>query len=136
MGTIAIVEDSRIDRRFAAAGMLAAGYGVREIIPYTLPQVLVNLRQCRPAAVLLDYYMPGCPAEAVVAACRQDPELAEVPIVLVTAHRDAPGATRLDIDGLVFKPYRSRDLQSALLVALLHRAPAATGDDLPREGVA
>lgn len=56
----------------------------------------------RPRVMLLDYRMPRMDGAATVSAIRADPELARLPIIMVTG---VVGATPPDVIALVHKPY-------------------------------
>jgi CheY-like chemotaxis protein len=55
----------------------------------------------RPAAVFLDHYMPRIDGMAVLAAIRQDPALATIPVVWMSGDRAHPAAA----DSYLEKPF-------------------------------
>ncbi|HXU74594.1 MAG TPA: response regulator [Polyangia bacterium] len=60
---------------------------------------LERMRQgAPPALVILDFMMPRMNGEEFRAAQLRDPELAAIPVVLLTGAGDATGATRLQVE--------------------------------------
>lgn len=60
---------------------------------------LERMRQgAPPALVILDFMMPRMNGEEFRAAQLRDPELARVPVVLLTGAGEAGGATRLQVE--------------------------------------
>jgi two-component system phosphate regulon response regulator PhoB len=76
--------------------------------------VLKLLREDPPAVLLMDYLMPGCPGASLVRACREDPSLKDLPILVITAHRDEEIQERLERMGslgFLHKPFEPQTLQ-------------------------
>lgn len=66
-------------------------------------------RELRPSVVTLDVMMPSMDGWAVLSALKQDPELAEVPVVMVTIVEDRNLAYTLGATDYLVKPFdRSR----------------------------
>ena len=82
---------------------------------------LVKLTATRPALVLLDLMMPDLGGVRVLEELRQDPELADTPVIVVTGKIDAvPGVREVLGDDNVFvKPFA--------VAELLARVEAVTG---------
>ena len=81
----------------------------------------------RPDVVILDWMMPGYSGLEVAARLRDSSDLAEVPIVLVTARdqeRDEAAATIAGVTRYLRKPFASSDL-SNLVHSLLDPQPTA-----------
>jgi two-component system chemotaxis response regulator CheY len=107
MSRIAIVDDSRLVRTFAASVLRAKGHVTIEVDPTSLAEVLTILREQAPDLVMVDLLMPECPGEGLVAACRSDAKLQELPILIVSAHRDEEILVRLQqmgLSGFLLKP--------------------------------
>lgn len=107
MPRIAIVDDSRLVRAFAAAALRAKGHEAVEVEPTSLFEVLRVLREAPVDLLLVDFLMPGCPGESLVRACREDEALRDLPILVVSAHRDEASLVRLQqmgISGFLLKP--------------------------------
>ena len=107
MSRIAIVDDSRLVRAFAAAALRAKGHEALEVDPTSLFEVLKVLRETPVDLLLADYLMPNCPGESLVRACREDAALQSLPILIVSAHRDDDSLIRMQqmgISGFLLKP--------------------------------
>jgi CheY-like chemotaxis protein len=114
MARIAIVDDSRLARTFAASCLRKFGHVPVEIDPLSIFEVLKVLREEPPQLMLMDYLMPGCPGNSLVRACREDPNLKEIPILVITAHRDEEIQQRLERMGrlgFLHKPFEPQILQ-------------------------
>jgi len=114
MARIAIVDDSRLARTFAASCLRKFGHEAIEIDPISIFEVLKVLRDDPPELLLMDYLMPGCPGNSLVRACREDQSLKEIPILVITAHRDEEIQARLERMGslgFLHKPFEPQALQ-------------------------
>jgi len=108
MALIAVVDDSRLARTFAASCLRKAGHEVMEIDPVSIFEVLKVMRENPPQLLVMDYLMPGCPGASLVRVCREDPTLAAMPILVITAHHDEEIQERLERMGslgFLHKPY-------------------------------
>lgn len=107
MTRITILDDSRLARTFAAGALRARGLEVTELEPESLAHVLDELRIAPPDLLLLDLLMPTCPGLSVVRKVRQDDALKDLPIVILSAHRDDTQMQQLEklgIQGWLPKP--------------------------------
>ncbi|GLH71782.1 hypothetical protein GETHLI_02840 [Geothrix limicola] len=107
MHRIAIVDDSRLVRAFAAAALRAKGFEVVEVAPTSLFDVLNQLRERPLDLLVVDVLMPECPGETLVRAVREDAVLKDLPILVVSAHRDdttLQTVQQLGISGFLLKP--------------------------------
>jgi DNA-binding NarL/FixJ family response regulator len=107
MARIAIVDDSRLVRAFAAGALRAQGHETVEIEPTSLFEVLKVLRETPVDLLLADFLMPDCPGESLVRACREDAALRDLPILVVSAHRDDNSLMRMQqmgLSGFLLKP--------------------------------
>ncbi|MDP1833212.1 MAG: response regulator [Geothrix sp.] len=113
MPRIAIVDDSRLARAFAAGALRAQGHEVVEVEPTSLFEVLKVLRETPVDLLLADFLMPDCPGESLVRACREDAALRDLPILIVSAHRDEASLMRMKqmgISGFLLKPVEASAL--------------------------
>jgi len=120
MPRIAIVDDSRLVRAFAAAALRAKGHEAVEVEPTSLFEVLKVLRESPVDLMLVDFLMPECPGESLVRAVREDAVLRDLPILVVSAHRDdatLQNMQQLGISGFLLKP-----VDAATLVAKVTEA--------------
>jgi PAS domain S-box-containing protein len=108
---ILLAEDNEINVESMSAFLTAQGYQVR--VATDGDAVLELARECRPNLILMDVQMPGMDGLEVTRHLRSDAELAQTPIIAVTAlamsgDRDrclAAGAT-----DYLSKPLRLREL--------------------------
>lgn len=100
MARIAVVDDSRLARTFAASALRANGHEVKEIDPTSLFNVLEALKSYAPDLMLVDYLMPFCPGLSLIRACSEDERLMGVRILVLTAHHDEEALRLLDHFGV------------------------------------
>ena len=113
MPRIAIVDDSRLVRAFSAGALRAQGHEVVEVEPTSLFEVLKVLRETPVDLLVADFLMPDCPGESLVRACREDAALRDLPILVVSAHRDDISLQRMQqmgISGFLLKPVDASSL--------------------------
>jgi two-component system, cell cycle response regulator len=84
-------------------------------------QALACAHEIRPDLILLDVMMPLMSGYQVCAALRQDPHLAEVPVILVTALDDQESRVKgleAGADDFVSKPYERNELRARVRTVL------------------
>lgn len=121
MVRIALVDDSRLVRVAASAALRAKGYEVVEVEPTSMFDVLKALHETPMDLVLVDLLMPACSGEHLVRACREDALLADLPILIVSAHRDEASLANLQqlgISGFLLKPMDPAVLAARVAEAL------------------
>lgn len=121
MPRIAIVDDSRLIRAFVAGVLRAQGHETVEVEPTSLFEVLKVLRETPVDLLVVDFIMPDCPGESLVRACREDVALRDLPILVVSAHRDELSLLRMKqmgISGFLFKPVDASALAAKVAEAL------------------
>lgn len=109
-----IVEDSADLGRYLAEA-LADEYDV-EVVGDGL-QALAAVRARRPDAVLSDVMMPGLDGFALVSEIRADPELRDLPVLLLSARAGLEAATiglEHGADDYLVKPFEVADLRARL----------------------
>jgi CheY-like chemotaxis protein len=103
---ILIVEDDR-DVREALAEVLD-GQGYEAVAAANGAEAIAELRASapeRPCLILLDVMMPVMDGWQFRAATSADPELARIPVVVITAHTDArAAAAKMGAQGFLSKP--------------------------------
>ena len=77
-------------------------------------QGLRMARQLRPAVITLDVMMPGMDGWAVLSALKNDPEVAEIPVVMVTIVDDKNLGYALGASDYLTKPIDRKRLSSVL----------------------
>lgn len=108
-GCILVVDDER-DIRDTIAELLAdEGYAVEEAGDGA--EALKKARACHPVVVLLDLMMPGMNGWEFRARQRGDPELASIPVIVLSALGKVPG---VDAAAYLQKPFGLEDLLSAV----------------------
>lgn len=96
MARIAVVDDSRLARIFAASALRGHGHEVREVEPTSLFNVLEILKAYRPDLMVVDYLMPLCPGLSLIRACSEDESLQAMRILVLTAHHEEEALRLLD----------------------------------------
>src|SRR5687768_3573020 len=126
---VLVVEDERDIDALVAYHLTKEGYRVR-----TAEGGLEALEAAgneRPDIVLLDLMLPGYSGYEVLAEMRRRPELAEIPVVVLTARRDEADRVRgleLGADDYVTKPFSPRELVLRVGAVLRRsQAPAVAG---------
>jgi len=103
-----LVDDSESVLAFEKAA-LAGHYVVSTAVNGR--DALVKVAQLRPAAVLLDLSMPEMDGDEVLAQMQQDPQLARVPVVIVSSEKQrAEACLKGGARAFLAKPIRAQDL--------------------------
>ncbi len=109
--TILIVDDSPIGRSVLESLLFSVEYNVA--IAEDGPQALEMAAKIVPDLILLDVMMPGMDGFEVCQRLRDDPLLADVPVVMVTALDDSASRLRafeVGADDLISKPFNRLEL--------------------------
>ena len=120
MKRVLIIEDSRTQAVHLQMLLQRHGYGVE--VTLDAASGLAVCRERAPDIVLCDVVMPGMDGYAFTRELKQDPALAQIPVVLVTAledPKDVIRAVEAGADNYVTKPYHESRLV-ARLDRLLH----------------
>jgi two-component system cell cycle response regulator len=118
-GTILIAEDSRVVRAILREPLRGHGYRVLEAADGE--QALACCIRERPDVVLLDVEMPVLDGHQVLARIKQQPELADVPVVFLTARattEDVVQGLRLGAHDYLRKPFEASELLARVSAAL------------------
>ncbi|MGQ0561557.1 MAG: response regulator [Gemmatimonadota bacterium] len=122
---ILVVEDERDIAALIAYHLTRAGYRVRTAEGGQ--EALDAIAAERPDLILLDIMLPGFSGYDVLAQIRSGPEMAEVPVIMLTARReeaDRIQGLELGADDYLTKPFSPRELVLRV-AAVLRRAQAA-----------
>ena len=124
-----MVEDERDIAALVAYHLTREGYRVRTAEGGQ--EALEAVKAEKPDLMLLDLMLPGFSGYEVLQELRRRPELADVPVVVLTARRDEEDRVRgleLGADDYVTKPFSPRELVLRVS-AVLRRAqsPAVSG---------
>ncbi|HEU4466579.1 MAG TPA: response regulator [Agromyces sp.] len=110
---ILVVEDNPLNLKLVRDVLTASGY---EVVEAQTGEAGVSLAaDCAPDLVLMDLQLPGIDGYEAMRLIREDPRVAEVPIVALTAfamREDRERTTRAGFDGYLSKPISVRDLPS------------------------
>lgn len=136
MTRIVIVDDNPGARAFVSASLRHLGHELQEVEPTCLFEVLRLLHDAPPDLLLTDLIMPTCPGQTLIRACREDPHLKDLKILLLTAHGDVQLAHFLQELGQTC--YITKPVAPAVLAEcvqqLLRGEPAAPPKSPPVEG--
>ena len=122
MACVLLIEDDDAQRFVASYALKKAGHEVREAADG--PAGVASARERKPDLVVCDVMMPGMSGYEVVAELRADPELATVPVILLTAMSERQhmrqGMTA-GADDYLTKPYQPAELKEAIAALLARR---------------
>ena len=78
-------------------------------------EALEKLKEIRPQVILLDMMMPGMGGPTILQKIRQNPEYAEIRIVVITAYPQfRESALHYEVDQFLTKPVRPVDVVKAI----------------------
>lgn len=80
--TILIIEDDKFLRELIAQKLLKEGYNVTEAIDGE--EGLKRIQQDKPALILLDLILPGLDGFEVLSKMKEDPVLAQIPVIILS----------------------------------------------------
>jgi two-component system alkaline phosphatase synthesis response regulator PhoP len=122
MATILIVEDEANIRKFVSANLAARGYDVIETD--NAREGLDRLRDSSPAILLLDLRMPGMSGLDLLGIVSEDPELADIPIIVLTASQSQADIVSEEFPHVIevlMKPVKALRLVATVASALEER---------------
>jgi len=99
---ILVIDDDATARELIADHLKAEGFSV--VTAEGGVQGLKLARELRPTAITLDVIMPDLDGWSVLAALRQDPELAEIPVIMITIVDEHRRGIALGAAGYLTKP--------------------------------
>jgi DNA-binding response OmpR family regulator len=118
---VLLVDDDPVIVRLLEVNFRLGGFSVEGA--FRGEEALEKARANRPDAVVLDVMMPGFDGYEVCRRLREDPQLADVPVVFLTARaqdEDVAAGLALGVIGYVTKPF-----DPEALVATVRRAIAS-----------
>lgn len=108
---ILVVEDNPLNLKLVRDVLTASGY---EVVEAQTGEAGVSIAaDCAPDLVLMDLQLPGIDGYEAMRLIREDPRVAEVPIVALTAfamREDRERTARAGFDGYLSKPISVREL--------------------------
>jgi PAS domain S-box-containing protein len=100
--TIMVVDDDATARELISRHLLDAGFEVASAASGI--EALKMVRELRPVAITLDVVMPELDGWTVLSALKGDPDLASIPVVMVTITDEKRRAFALGATGYLMKP--------------------------------
>ena len=118
--TVMVIDDDPVVRDLLRRHLSRSGYRVETVAGGK--EGLARARELRPDAITLDVLMPEMDGWAVMGALKDDPELADIPVIMVTIMDQRSIGFSLGASDYVNKP-----VDRGQLLAILHRhcPPAA-----------
>ncbi len=99
---VLVVDDDQTSRELMSRFLVREGYAARTAADG--PTGLTLAKRLKPRAILLDVTMPGMDGWSVLSALKADPELASIPVVMVTFVTERALASSLGAADYVVKP--------------------------------
>jgi DNA-binding response OmpR family regulator len=127
---IFVVEDDEDIGRLIRHNLVAAGYDVQNFLSSN--NVVSQAQREQPSLFLLDVMLPGSDGFDLCRQIRQDPKLAKIPIIFLTARTDEADRVKgleLGGDDYITKPFSPRELVArvrTVLRAVPEVSPAET----------
>ena len=119
MAKILVVDDEALLRAMLRDALEEAGYAV--VLAESGRDGIASAKADRPDCILLDVMMPGLDGYQTCAAIKADPDLADIPVLLISATTDLRVIDRAEQVGaaeVLPKPLPMEQLQQALALAL------------------
>ena len=113
--TVLVCDDSESMTRLIEAVLADEGYELR--VAANVEEALAELDGSPPDLVVTDLYMPGGGAVAIIEHMRGDPDLAAIPVLLVSGSVEAlsaHGAESVGADAHLPKPFRADALRRSV----------------------
>jgi signal transduction histidine kinase/CheY-like chemotaxis protein len=110
--TVLVIDDDPTVQDLMARSLIREGFDV--VVASGGAEGLRKARELRPAAITLDVFMPGMDGWTVLSALKTDPELAEIPVILLTISEDRGRACLLGAAEFLHKPVEPERLVAAL----------------------
>jgi signal transduction histidine kinase/CheY-like chemotaxis protein len=101
-GCVLVIDDDATARELIADHLKAEGFSV--VTAAGGVERLRLAKELRPTAITLDVMMPDLDGWSVLAALRQDPELAEIPVIMITIVDEHRRGIALGAAGYLTKP--------------------------------
>lgn len=114
--TVLIVDDEYSGRETLESVLEGEGYNL--IMAESGPQAIVKAKTFLPDVILLDVMMPGMTGFEVCERIRSDPDVAEIPIIILTALDDRDSlltGLKAGADDFISKPFDRFELRARLI---------------------
>ena len=110
--TVMVVDDDPAGRELLSRHLVRKGYRVETAA--SGQEAMERVRQVRPAAITLDVLMPQKDGWSVLSALKGDPELADIPVIMVTITDNKKLAYSLGAADFLIKPVDPEHLLSVI----------------------
>jgi len=133
---ILVVEDEKPIRDMISFGLRRAGFEVREAMDTRAARAQVADR--RPDLMLVDWMLPDMSGLEFTRQIKRDPELRELPIIMLTARAeesDKVAGLEGGADDYVTKPFSPRELVARINAVLRRVDPQVEGSVISFEGL-
>jgi two-component system OmpR family response regulator len=110
------VEDDEDIQRIVRMSLERVGKMTIEIVSNS-SQAIDRMKAFKPDLVMLDWMMPEMDGPTLFRAMQQDPEVASLPVIFITAKaspRELEELVRLGAKGTISKPFSPKDLPDQL----------------------
>ncbi len=115
MFKILVIDDSLLMRKISRDYLESAGFAVEDFLPASILELVERIKISPPDLVLSDFNMPSIDGLDVARNVRRiNPD---IPVIILTANRDASREARLQTVGvrkILYKPIRGEDLVNAV----------------------
>jgi CheY-like chemotaxis protein len=111
-GTVLVVDDDPVARDILQRTLSKAGFKVE--CATDGEEALALARKFRPEAITLDVMMPGIDGWATLAALKADPELSDIPVIMLTIIDDKNKGYALGAADYMTKPFNREQLAATL----------------------
>jgi signal transduction histidine kinase/CheY-like chemotaxis protein len=105
---ILVVDDDTGIRQLLRQELEAVGYNVREAGDGI--DAIDKIKKKRPDLIILDVMMPGMNGFDTAAVLKNDPQTAEIPVVILSVLEDRDRGYRIGVDRYFTKPYNTDNL--------------------------
>ena len=119
--TVLVVDDNPVARDLLARHLERDGYRVEKVPDAR--EAVTAARKYRPAVITLDVLMPYMDGWSVLSALKQDPDLASIPVVMVTITDDKNLCFSLGAVEYLRKPVRQEQLLSVIATHAYDKPP-------------
>ncbi len=127
--SILVVDDEELIRSLLRLTLVRAGYDVIEA--ETGEEGITIVREQRVDLILLDVMMPGIDGFAVCEQIRQDPDMAHIPIIMLSARKDPQ--SRRESERVGATDYLTKPWATDVLLWRVDRA-LKNAESLPNHG--
>jgi two-component system, OmpR family, alkaline phosphatase synthesis response regulator PhoP len=133
MAVILVVDDEEPIQELLKFNLEKEGYQV--LIAYDGAQALKVVEEKRPDLVVLDVMLPGMDGLEVCSQLRQNPNLRDLPVIMLTAKGeeiDKIVGLEIGADDYITKPFSPRELLARIRARLRRMKPIEEGNELSR----